>query len=147
MIAATRDPSCAALITALEDLSLPLAAFTHRAHVQAGFAYLQRFGYAGALAAMAQAIRRFAAHHGKATLYHETITVAFLTLIHERMAEDLLAQSGGDTTATLDPLLLDWDSFAANHPDLFAGDLLARYYDKAILATPLAKRCFVLPRA
>ena len=54
MTAATRDPSCAALITALEDLSLPLAAFTHRAHVQAGFAYLQRHGFAGALISMAR---------------------------------------------------------------------------------------------
>ena len=63
------------------------------------------------------------------------------------MAEDLLARTGGDVTAELDPQDLDWHSFAANHPDLFAGDLLARYYDKATLATPLAKRCFVLPRA
>jgi hypothetical protein len=140
-------PTCDALIAALEDLSLPPADFTHRAHVQAGFAYLQRHGFAGALAAMATAIRRFAQHHGKAALYHETVTVAFLTLIHARMAEDLLAQSGDDLAAELDPSRLDWDSFAANHPDLFAGDLLARYYDKATLASPLARRCFVLPRA
>lgn len=139
-------PTCDALIAALEDLSLPPAAFTHRAHVQAGFAYLRRNGFAGALAAMATAIRRFAAHHGKAALYHETVTVAFLTLIHARMAEDLLARNGNDLGAELDPSDLDWDSFAANHPDLFGGDLLARYYDKATLASPLAKRCFVLPR-
>ncbi len=151
MTAAAPDPSCAALIAALEDLSLPLAAFTHRAHVQAGFAYLQRDGFAGALAAMAQAIRRFAAHHGKAALYHETITVAFLALIHARMAEDLLARQDGAVAAELDPPHLDpqdldWHGFAANHSDLFAGNLLARYYDKATLATPLARRCFVLPR-
>lgn len=130
----------AALIAALEDCSLSPAAFDHRAHVQAGFAYLQRDGYAGALAAMARAIRRFAAHHGKAGLYHETVTVAFLTLIHERMAEDLIAR-GAD-----DPTTLDWPSFAANHPDLFARDLLARYYAPETLNTPLAKRCFVLPK-
>lgn len=141
------DPTCGELLAALEDLSLPRAAFTHRAHVQAGFAYLQRHGFAGALGAMAQAIRRFAAHHGKEALYHETITVAFLTLIHARMAEDLLAQTGGDVAAGLDPQRLDWTSFAANHPDLFAADLLARHYDKATLTSPLAKRCFVLPRA
>jgi hypothetical protein len=135
-----------ALIAALEDCSLPLAAFDHRAHVQAGFAYLQRDGYAGALAAMAQAIRRYAAHHGKAGLYHETITVAFLALIHERMAEDLLALNGDDISGPLDPRRLDWERFAANHPDLFARDLLMRYYPKDVLATDLAKRCFVLPK-
>lgn len=140
------DLSCDDLIAALEDCRLGPAEFTHRAHVQAGFAYLQRHGYAGALAAMAQALRRFARHHGKDGLYHETVTVAFLALIHERMAEDLLALGGGDASAPLDPHRLDWQHFAAKHPDLFAGDLLTRYYDKDVLGTDLAKRCFVLPR-
>jgi hypothetical protein len=133
--------NCDALIAALEGCRLAPAVFDHRAHVQVGFAYLQNYGYAGALGAMARSLRRFAAHHGKDGLYHETVTVAFLALIHERMAEDLIARGGSD------PRALDWDSFAANHPDLFTRDLLARYYDKATLATPLAKRCFVLPRA
>lgn len=132
--------TCDELIAGLEDCTLPAAAFNHRAHVQAGFAYLQRHGYAGALGAMAQALRKFAAHHGKAGLYHETITVAFLALIHERMAEDLFSEGGSD------PHALDWESFAARHPDLFDGALLARYYSKDMLRTDLARRCFVLPR-
>jgi len=133
--------TCDELIAALEECRLPAEAFDHRAHVQAGFVYLQRHGYAGALAAMAQALRRFAAHHGKAGLYHETITAAFLALIHERMAEDLVAQ-GGDFTRTL-----DWESFAARHADLFAGDLIGRYYSKDTLRSEIARRCFVLPKA
>ena len=47
--------TCDELIAALEDCALPLPAFDHRAHVQAGFGYLQRHGYAGALIAMASA--------------------------------------------------------------------------------------------
>lgn len=132
--------NCDVLIAALEDCTLPPASFDHRAHVQAGFAYLRRHGYAGALAAMARALRRFAAHHGKAGLFHETVTVAFLALIHERMAEDLIEAGGHD------PMSLDWEGFAARHPDLFARDLLARYYGKDMLASELARRCFVLPR-
>ncbi len=132
--------NCEELIAALEECRLPASAFDHRAHVQAGFGYLQRHGYAGALTAMAYALRRFAAHHGKAGLYHETVTAAFLALIHERMAEDLFAL-GGDLSRKL-----DWDSFAARHPDLFAPDLLARYYPKDVLRSDLARRCFVLPR-
>ena len=128
------------LIAALEECRLAPADFDHRTHVQAGFAYLQRHGYAGALGAMSRALRRFAAHHGKDGLYHETVTVAFLALIHERMAEDLIAQGGRD------PMALDWPGFAARHPDLFGRELLARYYNREILATDLAKRCFVLPR-
>jgi hypothetical protein len=89
---------------------------------------------------MSRSVRRFAAHHGKDGLYHETVTVAFLALIHERMAEDLMAQGGRD------PAALDWEDFADRHPDLFGRELLARYYSRETLSTELARRCFVLPR-
>jgi hypothetical protein len=101
---------------------------------------LQRRGYAGALDAMATSLRRFASHHGKHGLYHETVTVAFLTLIHEGMAADLIDQG----CAVHD---LAWDDFALRHPDLFATDLLARYYSRDTLRSELARRCFVLPKA
>jgi hypothetical protein len=137
--------TCDELIRQLEDCTLPLPAFDHRAHVQAGFTYLQRHGYAGALAAMATALRRFAAHHGKHGLYHETITTAFLALIHQRMAEDLNAQ--GREIALAGAQALDWERFAAAHPDLFARDLLARHYSRDTLRSDLARHCFVLPKA
>jgi hypothetical protein len=133
------------LIRQLEDCSLPAAAFNHRAHVQAGFAYLQRHGYAGALGAMATALRRFAAHHGKHGLYHETVTAAFLALIHQRMAEDLDAQ--GQKIALAGAQALAWERFAESHPDLFASNLLARYYSKDVLRSDLARHCFLLPKA
>ena len=137
--------NCDDLVRQLEDCMLPLPAFDHRAHVQAGFTYLRRHGYAGALAAMASALRRFAAHHGKHGLYHETITAAFLALIHQRMAEDLAAQ--GREIALAGAQALDWERFAAAHPDLFASDLLARYYSRDTLRSDLARHCFVLPKA
>ena len=137
--------NCDALIAALEACALPAAAFDHRAHVQAGFGYLQRHGYAGALAAMATALRRFAAHHGKHGLYHETVTAAFLALIHQRMAEDLTER--GEEIALAGAQTLDWTRFAASHPDLFASDLLTRYYTKETLRSDLARHCFVLPTA
>lgn len=135
--------TCDDLIRQLEDCTLP--AFDHRAHVQAGFGYLQRHGYAGALTAMATALRRFAAHHGKHDLYHETVTAAFLALIHQRMAEDLDAE--GQKIALAGAQALDWERFSAAHPDLFANDLLARYYGKETLRSEFARHCFVLPKA
>jgi hypothetical protein len=135
--------NCDDLIRALEDCTLPPAALDHRAHVQAGFAYLQRHGFAGALSAMGSALRTFADHHGKAGLYHETITAAFLALIHERMAEDLLEQE--HAIALAEARSLDWKHFAARHPDLFSPDLLARYYPKDKLRSDVARHCFVLP--
>ena len=137
--------TCDELIAALEECRLPAAAFDHRAHVQAGFGYLQRHGYAGALIALATALRRFSAHHGKQGLYHETVTAAFLALIHQRMAEDLDAE--GREIALAGAQALDWERFAASHPGLFARDLLARYYSKDTLNSALARHCFVLPKA
>jgi hypothetical protein len=69
-----------------------------------------------------------------------TVTVAFLTLIHERMAEDLIALK-------CDVRDLNWESFAERHPELFTTDLLGRYYSKDTLRSELARRCFVLPKA
>lgn len=89
---------------------------------------------------MPNALRRFAAHHGKRGLYHETVTVAFPTLIHERMAEDLIAMR-------CEVHNLEWESFARSHPDLFTSDPLDRYYSKYTLRSELPRRCFVLPRA
>ena len=137
--------NCDDLIRQLEDCTLSAAAFDHRAHVQAGFTYLRRHGFAGALGAMASALRRFAAHHGKDGLYHETVTAAFLALIHQRMAEDLAAR--GQEIALAGAQALNWERFAATHPDLFASDLLARYYSKDTLRSDLARHCFVLPKA
>ena len=137
--------TCEDLTRQLEECSLPAAWFDHRAHMQAGFAYLQRHGFAGALVAMAAALRRFAAHHGKEGLYHETVTAAFLALIHQRMAEDLGEM--GRKIAPAGAQALDWERFAASHPDLFASDLLARYYSKDVLRSDLARHCFVLPKA
>lgn len=137
--------TCDDLIAALEDCTLPAAALDHRAHLQAGFAYLRRLGFAGALGAMGNALRTFAAHHGKQGLYHETVTAAFLALIHQRMAEDLVAR--GADIALDGARQLDWEDFAARHPDLFAPDLLARHYDRDTLRSDLARHCFLLPKA
>lgn len=137
--------TCHELILRLEDCSLPAETFDHRAHVQAGFAYLQQSGYAGALAAMGDALRRFAAHHGKEDRYHETITAAFLALIHERMAEDLFKR--GLAIELTGARQLEWEDFAARHAELFAPDLLTRYYGEETLRSELARHCFVLPGA
>ncbi|WP_374653269.1 hypothetical protein [Dongia sp.] len=118
-------------LAALEDCTLPPADFSHAAHIRAGFLYLRHGDFAEALGAMRRAIKTFAASIGKEGLYHETITVAFMTLINERMAAD--------------PSLSDWPAFAARNGDLFAGDILCRFYSRERLEDPLARRVFLLP--
>jgi hypothetical protein len=122
------------LLAALEDASLPDADFRHRDHLRAAYLYLRRDGFAEAVGTMSAALRRFAASRGKAERYHETVTIAFLALINERLA------SSGDPGS--------FDAFVARHPEIAERDLLARYYRPETLASENARRSFVLePRA
>lgn len=117
-------------LAALEDTSLPDADFRHRDHLRAAYLYLRRDGFAEAVGAMSAALRRFAASRGKAERYHETVTIAFLALINERLA------SSGDPGS--------FDAFIARHPEIAERDLLTRYYRPETLASENARRSFVL---
>jgi hypothetical protein len=120
----------AELIARLEDGTLPESEFRHAAHVRAAYIHLRESGFAGAIERMGAAIRGYAAARGKAGLYHETITVAFLVLINERL------RLSGDGSG--------WVGFAAAHPELLDRACLTRYYRPETLATPRARQVFVL---
>src|SRR5262245_25714387 len=126
----------AALHAAFVDARLTPAQFHHREHVRVAFVCLARAGdLATAAMEFRAALRRLAAAIGAHHLFHETLTWAYLILIHERMA------AANPPFATSHELL-------AAHPELLdhRAGALARYYDVgAIAASPLARRCFVLP--
>ena len=113
--------------------TLPNECFRHREHVRVAFLYLTRFPVLQALQAFSKALQDFAAAHGKPQLYHETITWAFIFLIHERMARAGKKQS--------------WEEFAHSNPDLLTwkNGLLNQYYSEQTLASDLARAIFVLP--
>jgi hypothetical protein len=119
-------------LSALERCELPAEAFTHAAHVRAGYLYLRAGGFDAALARIRAAIRRYAAYLGKADKYHETITVAYLALIQQRLCER--GDAGG------------WAGFCEQNQDLFERDLLLGHYRRSELESDLARRIFVLPR-
>jgi hypothetical protein len=122
-------------LAALENATLPLAAFDHRARVRAGYLYVARHGLGGAIERFSATLKAFAAANGKHGLYHETITVAFLALINEHAA-------AGDATG--DPC--DWESFIAANPELLDRRTLTRFYAPEELTAPEARRVFRLPR-
>jgi hypothetical protein len=111
----------------------PPGGFHHREHVQAAWAILRREPLPAAIDRFRGALRRYAKAQGASRIYHETVTVAFLLLIHERMAR-------GRVTAS-------FARFAAKNPDLFAGrpSVLEAYYQPATLKSPLARRVFLMP--
>jgi len=116
-----------------EGCALPNSAFHHRDHVRLAWIYLRRFPALTALARFTEGLQRFAAFHGHPGLYHETITWAYLFLIHERMADAPADEA--------------FEAFAARNPDLFAWkpSILDRYYDPETLGSERARRVFVMP--
>lgn len=115
-----------------ESGSLPAASFGHRQHVRMGWLFVRSDGMPEALSTFPNALRRFAESHGATTLYHATITWAFLLLIHERQ------QRAPATT---------WQAFAEANPDLqtWKPSVLDRFYRADTLQSALAKGTFVMP--
>jgi hypothetical protein len=120
-------------LAAFEDGSLPEDRFHHRDHVRAAWLLLAEEPPAAALARFSAALKRFAAAKGKAGLYHETITWAYLLLIHERR-ERAGATGGFEEFAEANADLLTWKP-----------SVLGEYYSPATLGSDLARRVFLLP--
>jgi hypothetical protein len=109
-----------------------VAELHHPDHVRVAFAYLRVLPLLDAIGRFTAALRRFAAAQGKPRLYHETITWAFLFIIHERMQRTPGAA---------------WETFIAENGDLlrWKPSVLERYYPAEVLQSELARRVFLLP--
>lgn len=73
--------SDADFLSALSSCTLPLEQFRHGDHLRLAWLELHAQPYFGALKAVRAKIQAFAAHHGKAQIYHETITTAWVALL------------------------------------------------------------------
>ena len=80
------------LVARFEDCTLPAAEFHHAEHVRVAWEYLREAQLVDALKRFAMNLRQFAAHNQADALYHETITWAYVALIHGRMLDQ------GETT-------------------------------------------------
>jgi hypothetical protein len=120
-------------INQFEASTLPSGSFHHRDHVKLAWLYLQRHSLLETLVRFSEGLKRFATANGKDNLYHETITWAYVLLIHERMK-----RAGGKQS---------WEDFAAANPDLFdwQNSILKTYYREETLRSELARRVFVFP--
>jgi hypothetical protein len=120
----------AEFLAALESGTLAEADFNHAGHVRAAWLYLRQGSFPEALARMSATLRNYTAAHGKPDRYHETITVAYLAVINERVQ---LRGDGGD-----------WRGFIEQSHELLDRRLLTHYYRPETLASPAARRVFIL---
>jgi hypothetical protein len=108
------------------------ADFHHADHVRMAFEILRRHpGFVDAAAVYTASLRKVAARGSNPGAYHETITLAFLSLIAERMATRAF---GG------------FADFAAANADLLDRHVLTRWYAPERLQSAVARATFVLPQ-
>jgi hypothetical protein len=106
------------------------ADFPHREHVRMGFEMLRRHNFSESAHHYSLALRTMAARAGKPDAFHQTTTIAFLSLIAERM----LCMDATDFIA-----------FERANPDLMQKSVLSRWYRSERLAMDAARRTFLLP--
>lgn len=113
----------------LEAQAIEPGAFGHREHLEAAFEALKRDEFLTAATRYATAIRRFAAAAGAADKFSMTITLAYLSLLAEKMARK---EYDG------------FDAFLEANRDLLDNPLAASY-SPSRLSAPLARTIFLLP--
>ncbi len=107
------------------------AHFPHREHVRMAFEMLRRHDFAETVLHYSRALRALTARAGKPQAFHQTVTVAFLALVGERMAQ---AGEG-----------VDFEALARAYPELLDQSVLRRWYTPERLTSAAARRTFLLP--
>jgi len=125
----------AELLKAFGDCRIPEEDFGHADHVRLAWIVLERHdGFWEAVDHFRTLLLRFVEHLEVRQKYHETVTVAYMSLVNERRVR-------GDGPR-------DWPAFAEANADLLRwhdGPLWARY-DPSVLLDPVAKEHFILPQ-
>ena len=124
------------LIGAFEDGTLPKSRWTHAAHILTGSCYVHTFGEQAAIDRMRARVSAYnVAVGGQNTPtsgYHETVTVLWIKILSAFHREHpALARASFATLAV--------EHFASQK------DILSRYYDFDIVASPEARRTWQPP--
>lgn len=122
------------LLRDFERRAIPEDEWTHRAHLRVAFSYLCRFDAPTALRCLRRGIDALNRSHGKPNAYHETITVAWVRILAERM---------GNRTPWMHS-----HRFLDVHADLVGPDSLGPllvHYTRERLLGPEARAAFVEP--
>jgi len=109
---------------------LDAASFPHREHVRMAFEMLRRYDFAESVLHFSRSLRTMAQRAGKPEAFHQTVTIAFLSLIAERL-------EGRPCE--------DFAAFAQGNPDLIDKSALTRWYRPERLGSASARRTFLLP--
>ena len=120
----------AELTRSFEARDLDASAFRHVDHVGVAYEMLRNYDFLDATIKYAGSIHEIATKAGVPRKFNATITLAFLSLIAERM----------NTTQHV-----GYDDFISRNPDLLSKDVLAHWYSPERLQSDLARQVFLMP--
>jgi hypothetical protein len=113
-----------------ESCTLPKEYFKHRGHLRITWIYLSRNNLEDAMPQIIQGIKRYAASLGAAHIYHETLTRAWILLVH---------------TAMLQCPSVCYDDFIVINEYLLDKSLIFQYYSTVLLDSENARRIWCEP--
>jgi hypothetical protein len=128
-------PDDETFLTQFEAGTWPLESMHHREHVRLAYLYLCRYPFDAATANIRASIKAFNAAHnvpeGLDRGYHETMTQAWMYLVHCTLEEFGRAESS--------------DAFVDKHTQLLSKRALLFFYSKDHIMSADAKQRFVEP--
>lgn len=120
----------AELTDQLEALTLDVREFSHRHHVGVAYVLLSRYSFTDALAKFSAAIHTLATQAGAGDKYNTTITVAFFSVLAERIR----------TTPRRNV-----NDFLAKNDDLLDSAIIYQWYSPERLGSAAARTSFLMP--
>jgi len=114
-----------------ETGTLPNDAFRHPDHIRMAWLYLRRDGWEVGSRNIRDGLRRFAAHHGHAAMYHETITLFWAHLVNHAI--------------TIAPEIDNFDAYIERFAHLLDKSLMLRHYSRDMLHSDAARAAWVEP--
>ncbi len=119
------------LTDSFERCEVDASTFTHANHVGVAYEMLNRYDFLEAASRYARCINTIATAAGAADKFNLTVTLAFLSLIAERMH---ITEHAG------------FEEFLHKNPDLLERTILGRWYPSDRLSSDLARRVFLMPQ-
>ena len=126
------DVEASQLITDFQELRIPPMEFTHRKHLEVAYAMLKRDGFLESVYSYSKVLKRFAASAGVPQKFNQTVTIVFLSVMSERMAN-------GDYEG--------FEDFISKNEDLLSTKLMHNWYSKEEMRSRFAKTHFLMPKA
>lgn len=118
-------------VRAFVNDAIPHERFHHRDHLRLAWFLTRQLGSVEAARAISSGIRRFAARHGHAAKYHETMTLFWVRIVGH------LVQNRPD--------IADFEMFLATFPMLLDKDLPYRHWRRETMGSATARSQWVEP--